>query len=159
MKKHSLWYFLMITILFTGFTCQSALAQNEVIHDTTVMFQPGNVQIKIVENKVTSDKMLDVAPAIQDGFTLIPVRGVLESLGATASWIPEARQVEVKTNDTRILLTVDSNVALVNDASIMMDKPAQIVNNRTLIPLRFVVENLGYVVKWDGTANKGRDYE
>ena len=154
MKKHRLCYLLMITILFTGFICQSALAQNESIHDTTVILNPGNTQITIVDNKATSNKILDVAPYIQDGFTLVPVRGVLEALGATARWIPEAGQVEVITADTRILLTVESNVALVNGGSVTMDKPVQVINSRTLIPLRFVAENLGYMVKWVGAENK-----
>ncbi len=154
MKKHKLWYLLMITILLTGLTCQSVLAKTESVHDTTVILHPGNGQITIVDNNVTSGKTLEVAPYIQDGFTFIPLSAVLETLGATTRWIPEARQVEVTTADTRILLTIDANIGLVNDRKVTLDKPAQIVNSRTQIPLRFVAENLGYVVKWYGTENK-----
>lgn len=154
MRKHKLLCVLLITMLFTGLSGSRAMGQNEAAYDSVVIFSPGNARITVIDHQVSSDKTLDAAPVIQEGFTLVPVKGVLDALGATARWIPESRQVEISTADTRILLTLDSNLALVNNLSINMDKPAQIINGRTLIPLRFVAENLGYVVKWNAEEQK-----
>ncbi|MEN6460134.1 MAG: peptidylprolyl isomerase [Syntrophomonas sp.] len=154
MLKSRFWLLLIMALLITGFTCQTALGEDRPIVDTRVSLYPGTAQISVIDKQVSTNQMMDVAPYIQDGFTMIPVRGVLQALGATVNWIQDTRQIEVTSSGTHILLTVNSNNALINDRSVVMDKPVQIINNRTMIPIRFVAENLGCVVKWDGAQNR-----
>lgn len=154
MKGHILGSLLLITILLTGSICRSAMADSEPARDTTVVLYPGSVQMTVVNNKATGSALLDGAPFVQDGTAFIPVKGVLEALGATVTWMADKRQVEAAAADTRIVLTLDSNAAQVNNINVTMDKPARVINGRTFVPLRFVAENLGFIVNWDGAANK-----
>ena len=91
----------------------------------------------------------DVPPVIIKERTLIPARAVFESMGAEVKWDEDARLVEITMGASDIKLTIDSNTAFVNGADVKMDVPAMIVNDRTLIPVRFVAESLSCGVNWD----------
>ena len=90
----------------------------------------------------------DVPPIIRSDRTLVPARALLEALDAVVSWNPVKRQVTARTETTKIILAIDSNVAYVNSVVKVLDTPPIIHNDRTLIPARFVSEALNYDVKW-----------
>jgi N-acetylmuramoyl-L-alanine amidase len=94
----------------------------------------------------------DVAPLIVESRTLVPARAVFEALGGTVMWDDSGyplQLVSVSCADAVVTLTVGAATALVNGAETPLDVPTQIVNDRTLIPVRFVSESLGFVVRWD----------
>lgn len=91
----------------------------------------------------------DVPPVIIKGRTLIPARAVFESMGAEVDWNEDARLVEVSLGKANVQLTIDSSIAFVNGKQAAMDVPAMILNDRTLIPVRFVGESLSCAVDWD----------
>lgn len=95
---------------------------------------------------------LDVPPVIIQDRTLVPSRGLFETLGATVEWKGNTRQVIITCQETEIILTVDAAAATVNGKIVMMDVPAKIINDRTMIPVRFVSEYLGLSVGWDGAT-------
>lgn len=90
-----------------------------------------------------------------DSRTLIPVRPISEALGAKVLWIEENRQVLISRDGDTIVLTLGSPTAVVNGARV--DLPGQVApcvamsggTERTLVPLRFVSEQLHAQVDWD----------
>lgn len=106
------------------------------------------ITLKINGTAVT----LDVPPVIINDRTLVPSRGLFEQLGATVEWKGDTRQVLITSEETEIILTVDAAAATVNGKVVMMDVPAKIINDRTMIPVRFVSEHLGLSVGWDGSS-------
>jgi len=82
---------------------------------------------------------LDVPPVIENGRTLVPVRGVFESINADVEWVPESKKVNVYKNDIVITLKINSNIAYINDNAVRLDVPARIVGGRTLVPVRFMM--------------------
>jgi len=50
---------------------------------------------------------LDVPPVIENGRTLVPVRGVFESINADVEWVPESKKVNVYKNDIVITLKIN----------------------------------------------------
>ena len=100
------------------------------------------------------------APALvqylgQDGRTLVPVRTVAEALGATVVWVPENRQVLLLRGEQTIVLTLGSASAAVDGVTLELPGgvPAGVVKwegkESTMVPLRFVSEQLGAQVEWD----------
>ncbi|MFX0561179.1 stalk domain-containing protein [Tepidibacillus infernus] len=92
--------------------------------------------------------VFDVKPFIENGRTLVPIRAITESLEANVGWDGVKRQVSIERGNETVLLTIDSNVAIVNGQEITIDVPAKIVNGRTVLPLRFVSEAFGAKVDW-----------
>lgn len=94
----------------------------------------------------------DVEPYIKEGRTLVPFRGILESLGAEVIWNPDEKSVTTKSETTEIYLKIGSNETFVNGNKVIIDVAAEITDSRTFVPLRFVSENLGATVLWDGAT-------
>lgn len=90
-----------------------------------------------------------VVPFSQDGRTLVPVRFVAEAFGGTVSWDADTRTVGITSGDTVVELQLDKPEMTVNGQSVALDVPAQISNERTVLPLRAVAEALGKNVFWD----------
>ncbi|MCL2401980.1 MAG: copper amine oxidase N-terminal domain-containing protein [Oscillospiraceae bacterium] len=91
----------------------------------------------------------DQAPVIIDGRTLVPVRGVFQALGFTVGWNRAAQQVTLTRSNYTVVLTIGSRTFTTNGANHTLDVPAQIINNRTMLPIRAVVESVGYDIDWD----------
>lgn len=95
-----------------------------------------------------TDQSYDQPPIIENNRTLVPLRGVFESLGATVQWNPEKREIIATKKAQTIWLKIGSKTTKVNGAVNEIDVPAAIINGRTMVPLRFVGEALGANVKW-----------
>ncbi len=107
--------------------------------------------IKIKINGYYAD--YDVMPVIVNSRTLVPMRGIFESLGADISWDGDTKTVRAYShNGTRITLIIGEANAVVYSNMVPLDTPAQIVNGRTMVPVRFVAESLGEKVEWDGNT-------
>jgi len=91
---------------------------------------------------------MDVAPFLENGRTWVPVRFVAEKLGADVQWDPIAKGVTIRQSGVTIELLLDSTMIRVNGHSTGMDVAPFLRQDRTWVPLRFVVENLGSTVRW-----------
>lgn len=94
----------------------------------------------------------DVPPTIVEGRTLVPIRLISETLGAKVDWLPETRSVTVDKGEDHVELTIGVQDAAVNQGTVQLDVPPQIIQSRTMVPLRFIAEALGMKVDWDGTT-------
>jgi hypothetical protein len=92
----------------------------------------------------------DQPPIIKGGRTLVPVRAIFENLGATVSYDSKTKVVKAIRNDKTIIIKLGSTAPTVNGKTVTIDVPAQAINGRTLVPLRFVSESFGAEVEWDG---------
>lgn len=91
----------------------------------------------------------DLQPFIQEERTLIPMRGFLEALGATVAWDEPTQTAIATLGTTEVRATIGSQTATINGQPAALDVPAQIISDRTVIPLRFFAESLGLTVGWD----------
>ena len=98
-----------------------------------------------------NDKKLsmDVSPIIRNGRTFLPVRYVAESLGALVEWSEPEKKITVILGDTKVEMLLNTDLALVNGETKLIDVPPFIESGRTLVPFRFLSESLGCEVEWD----------
>jgi len=99
-------------------------------------------------------QQIDVPPTIIEGRTLLPIRYVVEPLGAKIFWDDVERRVTIEFKDITIDLWIGKSTAKVNgkDRAIDPSNPKVaplIISGRTMLPVRFVAENLGCDVGWD----------
>lgn len=114
-----------------------------------------SARVPVVNLSLDGAPLLSDVPAlIWQGRTMIPVRLVGEKLGAKVTWVDERDQVILRKGDTTITLTLGSAAALVNGKSVSLPDavPATVMRlggaERTMVPLRFVSEQLGCTVNW-----------
>ena len=91
----------------------------------------------------------DQNPVIKNGRTLVPVRAIFEALGASVDWNQETKTVTSVLGDKTVKLTIDSNIMYVNDTEFELDVAAEIINDRTLVPVRAVSEAFECKVGWN----------
>lgn len=103
---------------------------------------------------VNNEKVeFDVNPIIENGRTLVPLRGVFEKLGATVDWNKSISEVVIKDDYNEIEMILGKDKVMVNGEVKAIDVPTRMINSRTFAPLRFITENLGHTVKWDQNTN------
>ncbi len=64
-------------------------------------------------------------------------------------WDDATRTVEATREELSLNLTIGSKEAFVDGRRVELDTPAQLLNGRTFVPLRFIGETLGFQVAWD----------
>lgn len=92
-------------------------------------------------------------PVMKSGTTLVPLRGIFESLGAKVDYNAKTQAITATKGSTKVKLTIGSKKATVNGKSITLAVPAQTINGSTMVPLRFVSEALGANVNWNPSTN------
>lgn len=106
----------------------------------------------IVDMKVIDCLAYGQEPVIQNGRTLVPLRAAFEALGATVEWDNEKRAAVSQKDDVTIVLEIGSDIMKINGQDKKLDVPAEIMNGRTMVPVRAVAEAFGCNVEWDNKA-------
>lgn len=91
-----------------------------------------------------------IGPVQVSGRVLVPLRGVLERIGATVEWSASSKTVAAQRGPVRLDLPVGQRSAVVNGRSVTLDVPAMIMRGTVMVPLRFVSEALGVSVRESG---------
>jgi len=99
-------------------------------------------------------RTMDVLPIIQQDRALVPLRFIAEALGADVDWTNATTDRPLTVHITIDGQTLSFGIGEITPqlAALGMDIPAQIMNSRTMVPLRFVSEFFGAVVNWDSAA-------
>ncbi len=139
---------------------ESSGAREERINKDRVSYvlKIGSPEIEVTKGlEAPFTKTMDVAPYITNGSTLIPLRGLVEEMGAVVSWDGAKEKITLTTEGIVINLQIWNDLVTVEDyrygtLRYTLLNPPIITDNRTFIPVRFVSEILGYDVAWDGEA-------
>lgn len=88
--------------------------------------------------------------------TLVPIRAIVEEMGGTIGWDPDDQngRVDITLGDTNIKIWLKNKNAQVNGKPLLLDVVPRTMNDRTMLPLRFVTENLGAEVDWKEETNE-----
>ncbi|MFB9328440.1 N-acetylmuramoyl-L-alanine amidase [Paenibacillus aurantiacus] len=103
---------------------------------------------------VLNDQQLELPPALKlqvsNNSVMVPIRVIVEKLGFQVDWHKEDSRVKIAKDDRLIDLTIGSASALVNGNPQPLIAAPIVQASTTLVPLRFVGENMGLTVGWDG---------
>lgn len=93
--------------------------------------------------------VFDVQPRLIGGRTMVPLRAIFESIGATVIW-DEITQTVTSYNEVYVVkATIGSNIMTINGEERTIDVAPIVIDDRTLVPARFVAEAFGCDVDWD----------
>lgn len=97
---------------------------------------------------------IEVAPVIQNGHTLLPVRSIVEVMGGAMEWEGTASAAETATvtyGNNVVRFTIDNPTAYLNDNPITLDTAPAIIGSRIMLPIRFIAETFGFDIAWDAS--------
>lgn len=95
----------------------------------------------------------DVSPQIINGRTMVPIRAIFEKMGATVEWDVNTSSAICTKGDTVVKMTINSMDMYINNQVTKMDISPVVINERTLVPARYVAEALGADVQWSQKNN------
>lgn len=101
-----------------------------------------------VNGMATSFGENDTMPRLSGNETLLPIRGIMESLGGSVEWNEENKSATINYNGSTVVFTLGSNEVTVNGQSLTTDSAPEIINNRIMLPIRTVSDTLGLRLEW-----------
>lgn len=137
--------FVIIALMISSSSCSASSYRDGV----SVIMQVGNPVMTVSGAEKEIDPGRGSVPIIEDGRTLVPVRAVTESMGAVVSWNPSDSTVTINAKEKNMVFTIGSYDVYVNGKKTSMDSAPKIINGRTMMPIRFISEQLSYTVSWD----------
>ena len=112
-------------------------------HDYTLAPITLYVNEEVVETKI-------MPPVQIDSRVLVPAREVFEPLGAAVEWKSYEKKIYVSYKDSLMILEPDKQEVWLDGNTVTLDVPAKIINDKIMVPLRFIGENIGLGVEWKG---------
>ena len=117
--------------------------------DFTLAMQIGNPIMTINGADSEIDPGRGTAPVVQNDRTLVPIRAIIEAMGGTVNWDGDTQTALLEYNGDIITLTIGSTAAYFNDTENTLDAAPVVINDRTMLPIRFIAESFGFGVSWD----------
>ncbi len=142
---------MIIILLFISLlvsSCYAASVTNLIYDGVPHEYNVRDITLMLNNDKFTPSEG-QMPPIILDNRTLVPVREVFEYLGGKVDWINSERRVDVTFDDKTISLWIDNKEAKVNGKAITLDVPAKIINDKTMVPVRFISEQANLLVDWN----------
>jgi hypothetical protein len=135
-------------ILKQGSGKGSELLEAQSIADYTNTFsESSNKNISVTLNGETLT--FDVQPQLIDNRTMVPLRKIFEAMGAVVDWNNDTQTVTATKGNERVIATINSKNVYINGETKTLDVPPMVIDDRTLVPVRFVAEAFGANVDWD----------
>ncbi len=95
----------------------------------------------------------DQPAVIVNDRTMVPVRVVAEALNVEVNWDAATKTATFVKDDLNASLAIGSDTLNVTEGSVTVpvkiDSPAVIINERTMVPVRFLSETFDCQVDWD----------
>lgn len=144
---------LILTFSSVAFAAENTIDNNSRKKDTIFLPIGKTTAFAFGEKKVIASENGAIAPYIENGRTFVPLRFVAELLGAEVIWEKENGGCTVKKDGKEIKITFGSKDFLVNGEKVTYDAPIEVQSGVTMVPVRFIAEQLGSHVYWH---NEGR---
>ena len=141
---------LLITMMMLITMTTGVFAENKIFYDDEWHIYYGNFfKLKV------NDKLLEceVPPIVFNDYSVVPARDVFEELGAEVNWEAKTQTVTVNYESTKIKLVINERTATKNGRREVMPIASKLINGKTMIPVRYVGESLGFDVGFDSATD------
>ena len=141
---------IMIISSSTGSYKKDNKRSDSILGNYSIVFTLPDVGTRI---KVNGQYLSGSSVIVEGGRILVPLRGVLDKLGATISWDSSTNKVHIMLDNNEIVMTIGNRFMLYNNSIIELEQPSKVIQGKTYIPLRAIAETLGLTINWD--SNNG----
>jgi hypothetical protein len=153
--KRSITVFLLTAFLVaTLFTFNTTVYAETDSGKNSIVLQIGNAYMEVNGSSQEIDPGKATTPILYFGRTVLPIRAVVEAMGGTVGWNGNEKKVTITARGSTVEMWIDATTIRVNGSQKKIDVAPAIINGRTMVPVRFVTENLNCTVDWDGVTKK-----
>ncbi len=139
----------LLSIILIAVLCIGSIVAIASDTDTTITLKINNPVMTINGGEKEIDPGMGTKPVIINDRTLLPVRAVVEEIGGTVGWNGEKQEVTLAYKQNTIILTINNTTAYLNGEAQTLDTAPTIINDRTMLPIRFIAESFGFDVDWN----------
>lgn len=93
-------------------------------------------------------------PVLLHERTMVPMRKIFEALGATVVWEDTTQRVTAEKDGLSVSLQIGNNRMQIGDQVITLDVAPQLIQDKTMVPVRAVSEAFRCHVDWDDTLQR-----
>jgi flavodoxin len=141
---------LVLCCVFSLFSMTGCAAENtEAAAALSIILQIDNPMMTVNGTEKEIDSGRGTVPVVINDRTLVPVRAIVEEMGGSVSWNEDTQTAALYYNGDEIRLTIDSQTAYFKDEAHTLDVAPTVINDRTMLPIRFVAESFKFDVAWD----------
>lgn len=141
--------FIVVFLAGTIAANASSVSRNEIVFDNINYERSSSIRVFIDARQI----YFDSNPQIINGRVLVPMNSIFSEFGLSVSWDNDTKTAIGENREYQIQFTIGESIAIINGQEQSLDVPARIINGRTMIPLRFLSENMGYNVVWIQESN------
>ncbi|HIW58236.1 MAG TPA: NAD(P)H-dependent oxidoreductase [Firmicutes bacterium] len=152
--KKILAIFLALTCMLTVFSFTACAASDPEAGDAlTIVLQIDNPTMTVNGAETEIDPGRGTVPVIVNDRTLVPVRAIIEAMGGSVAWDEASQTASLAYNGDEIRLVIGSTTAYLNNEARELDVAPTTINDRTMLPIRFIAESFNFSVDWNETQN------
>ncbi len=118
--------------------------------DANAMFKLIKNNDDIIVNYNNEFLEFTVKPTVVDGRTMIPLRDIGSNFGYDIEWVDETQSIILSDGVNNVVMQIDLREVYVNDQLHEIDIPPTLIENRTYVPVRAILEAFDKSVSWDG---------
>ena len=133
--------------LFPIVGCGAERAEEE--SKIVMVLQIGNPVMTVNGSAIELDPGRGTAPVIVGDRTLVPIRSVIEAMGGTVTWEEDTQTASLIYKGDEIRLVIDNVTAYFNGDAYTLDTAPTVINDRTMLPIRFIAERFLFSVEWN----------
>lgn len=138
---------MIISIFMLIMNTSDGMAQNK--NDTTITLQIDNTVMRVNEVETEIDSNQNTAPVIINERAFVPIRTIIEGFGGSVRWEQSTYTATLNYKDNEIKLIVDSKIAYLNNEPQELDTAPTIINERIMLPIRFIADSFGFNTEWE----------
>ncbi|MBQ2967727.1 MAG: leucine-rich repeat protein [Clostridia bacterium] len=144
-------------IIYDSDNCIIYCAKDSYVAETCKKYSISFLTDKSVNSGITvlyngtrvSFHTYDQNPELINDRTLVPLRAIFEAMDADVFWDDATSTVRAVRDGVVVEIAIGANVMHKNGETIPVDVPAQLINDRTMIPVRVIAEAFGAQVGWN----------
>ncbi len=140
--------FILIIELICFLLMFSSVALADAPADVIVSLEINNPIMEINGTETEIDTGRGTMPVILDSRTLVPIRAIIEAFGGNVLWNEKSKTVSLIMDNDKIELIIDSKTAYLNNKAHTLDVAPTVINDRTMLPIRFIAEGFNLGVAW-----------
>ena len=143
---------IFMTLIFAISMMTGCSAAENTAESFILTMQIGNPNMMVNGAEKEIDPGRGTVPIVQNDRTLVPIRAIIEAMSGSVNWDEETQTAFLEYNGDIITLAIGNRTAYLGETVNMLDIAPTVMNDRTMLPIRFIAESFKFHVDWDEKA-------